>query len=79
LHQPNMRNRAMKFETGQPEKNYSRHTAGAAKPVEKRPVESLEGELSPSGTRRSGNVGKASQGSQVASDELAKMRRLLDD
>ena len=65
----------MKFETGQPEKNYSRHTAGAAKPVEKRPVESLEGELSPSGTRRSGNVGKASQGSK---GRLAHMQAMRD-
>ena len=48
-----------------------------SKPIDSRPTEPLEGELSPSGTRRSGNVGKASQSSQVASDEFAKMMESL--
>ncbi len=61
----------MKFESGMPEHNYTRHNPNQA--ADKRPVVAQEERLSPSGTSRSVSHARASRGSKVASGEFNKI------
>ena len=69
----------MKFETGQPEKNYTSHTAGATKPVEKRPESPVSERTGITGTVTAYTSRKAKQGSQGRLDALKNIGNLLDD